>query len=106
MKLKLDVSDVNFVVSLAPVAKEYDGKHQTDKDGSLKWTTELIAIGAAEDEGASVVKVVTIGEKPNLTKNTPVSVVDLEAVPWVSKQGTLGTAFRAAAIHPLKTAAK
>lgn len=102
MKLKLDVSDVTFVVSLAPVAKEYDGKQQTDKDGSLKWTTELIALGTAEDEGASVVKVVTVGEKPNLTKSAPVSVVDLEAVPWVSKQGTLGTAFRAAAITPLK----
>lgn len=103
MKLKLDVSDVTFVVSLAPVAKEYDGKHQVDKDGSLKWTTELIALGTAEDEGASVVKVVTVGEKPNLTKSAPVQVVDLEAIPWVSKQGTIGTAYRAAAIHPVKT---
>ncbi|GAA2144991.1 MULTISPECIES: hypothetical protein [Glycomyces] len=102
MKLKLDVSDVTFMVSLAPVAKEYDGKHQTDKDGSLKWTTELIALGSSEDEGASVIKVVTTGEKPNLPKGQPVSVVDLEAVPWVSKQGTLGTAYRAAAINLAK----
>jgi hypothetical protein len=102
MKLKLDVSDVTFVVSLAPVAKEYDGKHQTLKDGSLKWTTELVALGTSDDEGASVVKVVTAGEKPNLPKGAPVTVVDLEAVPWVSKQGVLGTAFRAAAIHLAK----
>lgn len=107
VKLKIDVSEVTFVVSLAPAPKEFDKKQQTDNDGNLKWVTELIALGEAEDEGAEVIKVVTTGDKPKLSKSAPVSVVDLEAIPWVSKnRDKNGVAFRAAAIQPLKAAAK
>lgn len=107
MKLLIDVSNITFMVSLAPSAKEFDKKQQVDAEGNPKWVTQLIAMGNDEEEGAEVINVVTAGEKPNLSKSTPVVPADLEAIPWVSKNREKnGVAYRASAIAPVKAAAK
>lgn len=100
MKLKIDVTNVAFMVTGAPEAKEYDGKQQTDKDtGALKWVTQLLALEQGEKGQGEIIRVVTAGEMPKLSQLQPVIPVDLEAIPW-SQNSKSGVAYRAAAIKP------
>jgi hypothetical protein len=100
MKLKIDVTNVAFMVTGAPEAKEYDGKQQTEKDtGALKWVTQLLALEKGENGQGEIIRVVTAGEMPKLAQLQPVTPVDLEAIPW-NQNGKSGVAYRAVAIKP------
>lgn len=103
MKLKIDTTNVAFMVTGAPEPKEYEGKQQTDKDtGALKWITEVLALEQGEN-GGELIRVVTAGEKPNLAQGAPVTLDGLVAVPWNQEKGgkhRSGVAYRADAIKP------
>jgi hypothetical protein len=100
MKLKIDTTDVAFMVTGAPEPKEYDGKQQTDKEtGALKWVTQLLALEQGDNGKGEIIRVVTAGEKPKLSQTQQVTVVDLEAMPW-NQNGKNGVAYRAAVIKP------
>ncbi|SDL04600.1 hypothetical protein SAMN05216298_2448 [Glycomyces sambucus] len=100
MKLKIDVTNVAFMVTGAPEAKEYDGKQQVDREtNALKWVTQLLALEQGENGQGEIIRVVTAGEMPKLSQTQPVIPVDLEAIPW-SQNGKSGVAYKAAVIKP------
>lgn len=102
MKLMVDTSEVAFVVTGTPRPKEFKGEQQTDKDGAPKWITPVLALekGNENDDG-QILRVVTAGKKPELSKTQPVTFIGLEVVPW-EKNGKNGISYRAAEVKAAK----
>lgn len=105
MKLRIDLSNMTFVVTKLPEAKMRDGKQQVNASGVPKWTTQLMVLDMTDESGGgSVIQVVTEGEKPSFTLTQSVAPVGLEAIPWM-QNGKNGVAYRAQEIKAAKQAA-
>jgi hypothetical protein len=104
MRLVVDTSRVTFQVSrLAEEKTDQDGRQRADRrTGEMLWTVEVVAF---EETGAEVLKVTVAGTPPKLTLGTLVSLVELEAIPWVQDKRN-GVAFRAKSIQPVQSASK
>jgi hypothetical protein len=72
------------------------GQQKVDSDGQPLWTVELFAL---DEFGGEVIRVTVAGIQPKVSQGQPVTVEDLEAVPW-SNNGRSGVAYRATSIAP------
>ena len=98
MRLMLNTSRVTFMVSKAAEPKMELGKKQqkTDREtGAPLWVVELFAL---DESGGEVIRVTVAGPQPKVSQGQPVTVRDLEAVPWFNDSRG-GTAFRATTIE-------
>ncbi|WP_026928578.1 hypothetical protein [Glycomyces tenuis] len=101
MKLMVDTSEVAFMVTQAPVPKEFKGEQQKDKNtGALKWVTSVLALEQSdENDSGQIIRIVTAGDKPSVQKTQQVAVAGLEVLPWENKEkGSHGISYRAAEI--------
>ena len=100
MKLMVDTSEVAFMVTQAPVPKEFKGQQQTDNTGALKWVTSVLALEQSdENDSGQIIRIVTAGDKPKVQKTQQVVIAGLEVLPWENKErGTHGISYRAADI--------
>lgn len=99
MRLMLDTSQVQFMVSKAAEPKTELGnqRQKTDRATGLpQWSVGLIAM---DETGGEVIRVTVAGDQPKVAQGQPVAVRDLEAIPW-QNNGKSGVAFRAASIMP------
>lgn len=104
MRLIVDTSRVTFQVSKPADEKtDQDGRQKADRrTGELLWTVQVVAF---EEAGAEVLNVTVAGNQPKLAPGTLVSLVELEAIPWVQDKRN-GVAFRAKSIQPVQSASK
>ena len=93
MKLYVDTTGKQVTVSMAPAPKQdQNGTQKSEKNtGRLMWSTQVFVL---DENGGEVISITTAGEKPNVTVGQPVSVSQLEAIPWATN-GRNGVAFRA-----------
>jgi hypothetical protein len=99
MRLMVDTSQVNFMVSKAAEPKMEMGNRQqkTDRNtGQPQWVVELFAL---DDSGGEVIRVTVTGNQPKVDQGNSVRVEGLEVVPW-NNNGRSGVAYRAASISP------
>lgn len=96
MKLFVDTTNKQVQVSKDPEEKtDQNGRQKTERDtGRPMWSTQVVVL---DDDGAEVIKVTTVGEKPSVKKGQLVTVSDLEALPWATN-GRNGVAFRASVL--------
>jgi hypothetical protein len=74
------------------------GRIKTDRTtGQELYTIQLMAL---DDRGGEVITVTVAGAVREIPVMTPVSVVELEAIPW-NNNGRNGVAFRAASVTPV-----
>ena len=102
-RLLLDTSNVRLIVGRGFMPKlDPDKKQKTERGtGRPLYTAQLIADTEEETEDASMFLVTVAGENPpKLTRGAPVTVTDLEAIPWVNKSGSVQVAYRATSITP------
>jgi hypothetical protein len=104
MKLYVDTSAKQITVTLEPVEKkDQNGRQRTERDtGRPMWSTQVFVL---DDNGGEVITVTTAGERPNVKVGQPVSLSQLEALPW-STNGRSGVAFRASEIKTAMTSVK
>jgi hypothetical protein len=93
----VDLTGKRIRVSREPeeVCDEYGG-------GQSMWTTQVYV---QDESGGEVITVATTGEKPNVTVDTVVVPVALEALPWCrigNGQHRSGMAYRARELQPLE----
>ena|SRR5690242_2551008 len=100
MRPLVDTSQVRFTVSKPPEEKrDLDGRQRSDKrTGELLYTVQLVAFDAT---GGEVITVTVAGSSPKVSVGQDVSVVELEAIPWVQEKRS-GTAYRAKDVHSLQ----
>lgn len=105
MRLMLDITGMSFMVTKAPQPKtEQDGTTQKwtkEFNGQPKqpmWITEVTSL--TEEDGATVMNVTTAGQKPEVAVMQPVSLVRLEAIPWMNNNRH-GVSFRASELKPV-----
>ena len=93
MKLYVDTNRKQVTVSREPVEKtEQTGRQKQERGtGRLMWSTQVFVL---DDDGGEVIAITTAGEKPEVKVGQPVSVSNLEALPWATN-GRNGVAFRA-----------
>src|SRR5919205_4119321 len=77
------------------------GRIKTDRATGQELQT--IQLTAFDERGGGVITVTVAGALREIPVMTPVSVVDLEAIPW-SNNGRSGVAFRAASVTPINAA--
>ena len=79
-RLYLDTSKVTFMVT-KPAEEKMDGNgnQRRTNDGVPMWTVELLA---QQEEGGVVINVTLAGEKPDVAAGVPVTLDDLEVIPW------------------------
>src|SRR5437764_6300689 len=76
------------------------GRIKTDRTtGQELYTIQLMAL---DERGGEVITVTIAGAVREIPVMTPVSVVELEAIPW-NNNGRSGVAFRAASVAPVNT---
>jgi hypothetical protein len=102
MRLIIDTSKAasGFMVSRGPEPKLdiTTGRIKTDRTtGQELYTIQLMAL---DDRGGEVITVTVAGAVREIPVMTPVSVVELEAIPW-NNNGRSGVAFRAASVTPV-----
>jgi hypothetical protein len=74
------------------------GRIKTDRTtGQELHTIQLMAL---DEKGGEVITVTVAGLVREIPVGTPVSVVELEAIPW-NNNGRSGVAFRAASVTPV-----
>src|SRR3954466_12772899 len=74
------------------------GRIKTDRTtGQELCTIQLMAL---DERGGEVITVTIAGAVRDIPVMTPVSVVELEAIPW-NNNGRSGVAYRAASVTPL-----
>jgi hypothetical protein len=98
MRLMVDTTRVTFMVSKAAEPKMELGnqKQKTDREtGAPQWVVEVFAL---DEAGGEVIRVTVTGVQPKVSQGQPVTVKDLEAVPWTNN-GRSGVAYRAATIE-------
>jgi hypothetical protein len=93
VKLYVDTTGKQVTVSMAPVPKQdQNGMQKSEKNtGRLMWSTQVFVL---DENGGEVIAITTAGEKPSVTVGQPVTVSQLEAIPWATN-GRNGVAFRA-----------
>lgn len=103
MKLFIDTTNKQVQVSKDPEEKtDQNGRQKTEREtGRPMWSTQVVVL---DDDGAEVIKVTTVGEKPSVKKGQLVAVSDLEALPWATN-GRNGVAFRASGLKAATAAA-
>ena len=102
MRLYIDTSKAasGFMVSrgFEPKVDITTGRIKTDRaTGQELHTIQLMAL---DEKGGEVITVTVAGAVREIPVMTPVSVVDLEAIPW-NNNGRSGVAFRAASVAPV-----
>src|SRR3954452_11657554 len=102
MRLYIDTSKAasGFMVSRAfePKVDITTGRIKTDRTtGQELCTIQLMAL---DERGGEVITVTVAGAVREIPVMTPVSVVELEAIPW-NNNGRSGVAFRAASVTPI-----
>jgi hypothetical protein len=101
MKLILDTSKVSFTVTrgVEPKVDRNNGRQMTDRNtGQELYTVQLMAL---DENGAEVILVTVAGDVRAVTQGTPVSVVELEAIPWNTERGEKRMAYRARSVTPI-----
>lgn len=103
MKLYISAEGKQVTVSKDPEEKtDQNGRQRTERDtGRPMWSTQVVVM---DEDGAEVIKVTTVGEKPSVKKGQLVTVSDLEAIPWATN-GRNGVAFRASVLKAATAAA-
>ena len=76
------------------------GRIKTDRTTGQELST--IQLMALDEKGGEVITVTVAGASREIPVMTPVSVVELEAIPW-NNNGRSGVAFRAASVAPVNT---
>jgi hypothetical protein len=96
MKLIVDTSTKQVMVSREPVEKTEQNGHQKVERGTGRpmWSTQVFV---QDDEGGEVITVTTAGIKPDVAVGQLITLVKLEALPWATN-GRNGVAFRAESI--------
>src|SRR4051795_7621694 len=99
MRLYIDTSKAasGFMVSrtFEPKVDITTGRIKTDRTtGQELYTIQLMAL---DERGGEVITVTVAGAVREIPVMTPVSVVELEAIPW-NNNGRSGVAFRAASV--------
>ena len=74
------------------------GRIKTDRATGQELST--IQLMALDEKGGEVITVTVAGVVREIPVMTPVSVVELEAIPW-NNNGRSGVAFRAASVTPV-----
>src|SRR4051795_3831609 len=102
MRLYVDTSKAasGFMVSrgFEPKVDITTGRIKTDRTtGQELCTIQLMAL---DERGGEVITVTIAGAVRDIPVMTPVSVVELEAIPW-NNNGRSGVAYRAASVTPL-----
>jgi hypothetical protein len=97
MKLIIDVMGKQVTVSKAPEPKvDQNGTQKSERGtGRLMWSTQVFVL---DENGGEVITITTAGEKPDVKVGQPVTVSQLEAIPWAAN-GRNGTAFRASELR-------
>jgi hypothetical protein len=103
MKLYVDTKGKQVTVSMDPTPKlDQNGTQKSEKNtGRLMWSTQVFVL---DENGGEVINITTAGEKPSVTVGQPVTVTQLEAIPWATN-GRNGTAFRAVELRSATVAA-
>ena len=102
MRLIIDTSKTSFQVTRVsePKVDITTGRIKTDRTtGQELCTIQLMAL---DERGGEVITVTVAGAVREIPVMTPVSVVELEAIPW-NNNGRSGVAFRAASVTPITT---
>ena len=99
MRLYIDTSKAasGFMVSrtFEPKVDITTGRIKTDRTtGQELYTIQLMAL---DERGGEVITVTVAGAVREIPVMTPVSVVELEAIPW-NNNGRSGVAYRAASV--------
>src|SRR3954447_12213764 len=102
MRLYIDTSKAasGFMVSrgFEPKVDITTGRIKTDRiTGQELYTIQLMAL---DEKGGEVITVTIVGSAREIPVMTPVSVVELEAIPW-NNNGRSGVAYRAASVIPI-----
>lgn len=100
--LILDTSKTRFTCArgFQPKVDMTTGVQKTERNtGKELYTIQLMARDA-EEKSAEVILVTVAGPVQEVALDTPVTVVDLEAIPW-SNNGRSGIAFRAKSVTPV-----
>ena len=100
MRLIIDTSKTSFQVTRVsePKVDITTGRIKTDRaTGQELYTIQLMAL---DEKGGEVITVTVAGVVREIPAMTPVSVVELEAIPW-NNNGRSGVAFRAASVTPV-----
>jgi hypothetical protein len=100
MRLVIDTSKTEFMVTrgFQPKVDMNTGVHKTDRrTGQQLYTIELMAL---DENGGETITVTVAGTAHEIPVRAPVSVVELEAIPW-NNNGRSGVAFRAKAVNPV-----
>ena len=102
MRLYIDTSKAasGFMVSrgFEPKVDITTGRIKTDRATGQELHT--IQLTAFDERGGEVITVTVAGVVREIPVGTPVSVVELEAIPW-NNNGRSGVAFRAASVTPV-----
>lgn len=102
MRLLIDVSKLEFNVSVAPKERlDQNGQQRRSRDGAPMWTTQVEAWDP-EKETSDQLNVTTAGEAPKVTRKQAVVLEGLEAIPW-NTNGKHGVAYRAVSIRTVPT---
>jgi hypothetical protein len=106
MKLFVDISRVHFTVTREAQEKHDDkGRQKADRtSGELLWTVQVMALDPRDERGGEILNVTVAGQPPKVSMGQPVSLSELEAIPWATN-GRSGVAFKAKSIS-LAQAAK
>ncbi len=106
MKLYVDIKGKNVQATKKPEPKnDQNGNQRSEKNtGRLMWSTQVFVL---DETGGEIITITTAGEKPDVEVGQPVTVEQLEAIPWATN-GRNGVAFRAVSLKPMTgaTAAK
>lgn len=105
MRLYIDTSKAasGFMVTrgFEPKVDITTGRVKTDRTtGQELYTIQLMAL---DEKGGEVITVTIAGAVREIPVTTPVSVVELEAIPW-NNNGRSGVAYRAASVAPANAA--
>ena len=99
MKLKVDVSELRFLVAVppAPVMDFETKRPKADESGEPLYNVQLVALG---EGNAEILAIKFAGQPGLLTQGAPVKVMGLVATPW-SMGDRSGVSFKAASVDPL-----
>jgi hypothetical protein len=105
MKLFVDISRVHFTVTREAQEKQDDkGRQKADRTtGELLWTVQVMALDPRDERGGEILNVTVAGQPPKVSMGQPVSLSELEAIPWATN-GRSGVAFRAKSIASAQAA--
>ena len=96
MKLKIDTSDLTFLLVTTPApVRDFDSGQAKREDGVPLFSVRLVAMGSGE---AEIINVKVPGEPVGLVPGQAVVLMELTAQPWSIGEKS-GVAFRALGIE-------